>query len=135
MSGLICQKCGEAEVVWLHSKNGKPVLCDAGSVTLGEERYDQNKHSCHWETCSAKPEGQERKMDGPAHCKDCQEEIVWMPTKKGKKVPVQPSTYHGEVIFNDWVNKCHWDTCAHRKLEQPPAGEGVTFTSEDEIPF
>ncbi len=130
---MICQKCGEAEVLWLHTARGKAVLVDAEGVIDGEERYDKEKHSCHWETCPAKPEGQgQQQQDGRGTCKDCQQDVVWMLTKKGKKVPVVPSTYHDETIYNDWVNKCHWDVCPFRQSGEPA---DAPINNDQEIPF
>ena len=132
---IICQKCNEAEVIWMHTPRGKAVLVDAASAQAGETQYDKARHSCHWETCKNKPEGAGNpQFSGPAFCKDCGEEVVWMLTKRGKKVPVNVNTYHDELIYNDWVNKCHWETCVAKNEQGPPAGEGVTF-DESEIPF
>lgn len=54
-------------------------------------------------------------------CKYCGEEIVWMETKKGKKIPVDLETCdENDTLYDKSYMKCHFETCT----KQPPRAEG-----------
>lgn len=45
-----CKGCGD-EIVWLKTQKGKNIPVDADTVTSGDEIFDRNVHTCHFETC------------------------------------------------------------------------------------
>ena len=44
-------------------------------------------------------------------CRACDKEIVWMKTFKGKNIPVNAETFHGELLFKFGENIAHFTTC------------------------
>lgn len=51
MSLSKCKSCGAA-IVWLRTKNDKPMPCDSSSVTPGETKFlESSRHVPHWQTC------------------------------------------------------------------------------------
>lgn len=145
-----CVRC-QATVLWMHTEKGKPILVDAASCADHTVRYDRDLNHCHYETCTNKPEGQSDSGNNRAPCRDCGDEVVWMTTSKGKKVPVNPDTYHDEAEFSSWANQVHWETCPiaieRKKVEQeaqeaqklhsapPKQSELADILDKDEIPL
>lgn len=45
-------------------------------------------------------------------CPKCHKTVVWMPTKGGKEVPVEPySLSPGDTVYSHYKHNCHWDFC------------------------
>ena len=45
-------------------------------------------------------------------CRSCNAEIVWLKSKKGKNIPVDAETYHGETEFDSKKHRAHFATCS-----------------------
>jgi len=60
-------------------------------------------------------------------CKSCHAEIVWLKSKKGKNIPVDAETYHGEEGFDFEKHRAHFATCPNaedfRKSKVSPVNE------------
>lgn len=54
-----CRSCG-ATVVWLPTKSGKYMICEASSVQEGETEYTSGKHVAHWASCPQAKEWKRR---------------------------------------------------------------------------
>jgi hypothetical protein len=124
-----CSKC-QAECVWMHTANGKSILVDADTCFDPEARYDRTVNKCHWETCAM---AETKESTNKATCNDCQGDVVWLPTKGGKKVLVDAESFHDETVFDRSIHKCHWDTCPFRKVVEQTETE--IQQAIEEIPY
>ncbi len=57
-------------------------------------------------------------------CRGCGQEIIFMPTKKGKSMPVDYSTYEGQTYFDPKKNTSHFATCAQAKEFRSESSKG-----------
>lgn len=55
------------------------------------------------------------------NCRDCEEEVLWLKTRKGKNILVQKTEValqykKGQKVYDKTVDglECHWDTCPKR---------------------
>lgn len=48
-----CNRCG-ADIVWIDTFKGKRMPLDASSYEAGDQIYDRNKHTSHFDTCTGK---------------------------------------------------------------------------------
>lgn len=56
-----------------------------------------------------------------AKCKYCGEEIIWMKTKNGKNIPVDPDSIQGDIsveVYDKKLMKCHFDSCGKKRHEE-----------------
>lgn len=51
----------------------------------------------------------------PKACKACGRAIVFLPTSKGKYIPVNFESYSGETEFNSQVHVAHFSDCPQAK--------------------
>lgn len=51
----------------------------------------------------------------PKACKACGKAIVFLPTLKGKYIPVNFESYSGETEFNSRVHVAHFSDCPKAK--------------------
>lgn len=59
---------------------------------------------------------QEDKAKNVTRCRSCQAEIVWLPTTKDKKAPVNAETVEvGDTLFDPKKHMNHFATCPHAK--------------------
>ena len=52
-----CNRC-DADIVWIDTFKGKRMPIDADSYEQGDEIYDRNKHTSHFDTCGNRKEQQ-----------------------------------------------------------------------------
>jgi hypothetical protein len=50
-----CNRC-EADIVWIGTYKGKRMPVDADTYEAGDEIYDRNKHTSHFDTCGERKE-------------------------------------------------------------------------------
>jgi hypothetical protein len=48
-----CNRC-DADIVWIGTFKGKRMPVDADTYEAGDEIYDRNKHTSHFDTCGEK---------------------------------------------------------------------------------
>ena len=58
-----CKSCG-ADMVWLITKNGKRIPVDADTVVAGEEIFDPDSMTTHFETCPDAKKWRKKKEKG-----------------------------------------------------------------------
>jgi hypothetical protein len=45
-------------------------------------------------------------------CRDCSQSIVWLKTRRGKKIAVETADCNADdEIYNSKVHQCHWNVC------------------------
>lgn len=78
-----------------------------------------------------------------AKCRDCGEDIVWLKTKSGKNIAVEPESLPdtGATVFEKSTMACHWDLCPSRVKEEAPKQSTEEWPDarkpqgDDECPF
>lgn len=51
----------------------------------------------------------------PLTCKGCGREIVFLPTKNGKSIPVDYASYDNDAVFDPRFHTSHFATCPKAK--------------------
>jgi len=59
-----CNRC-DADIVWIGTFKGKRMPVDADTFEAGDEIYDRNKHTSHFDTC-----GKREQQSGPRPAAD-----------------------------------------------------------------
>ena len=60
-------------------------------------------------------------MSGTSTCRKCGHEIIWLKTKLGKNIPIDPKpgqAVDDNTIYDKREHACHFDTCEEKQLER-----------------
>jgi len=66
-------------------------------------------------------------MSGDSVCNRCGAPIVWLKTKSGKNIPVDPEDVRSGDVYDKGRHSCHFDTCGR----QAPGGPVVKDRRHD----
>ena len=67
-------------------------------------------------------------------CKFCGENVVWMKTKKGKKILVDAETCNeNDTEYNKETMKCHFETCTKQPAKRESADLDTVHEKLDKI--